>query len=55
VPSTITTTLAPTSSERIFEVTVEGAWPSTAILTLDLDLSLAAAFDAARAAFSLTG
>ena len=27
VPSTITTTLAPTSSERIFEVMVERSWP----------------------------
>ena len=43
VPSTITTTLAPTSSERIFEVMVEGSWPSAAVLALTLGLSLAAA------------
>ena len=35
VPSTITTTLAPTSSERILEVMVDGslAWPLAACLT----------------------
>ena len=49
VPSTITTTLAPTSSERILEVMVDGSLPS------GLSLAFAAALLAARAAFSLTG
>ena len=61
VPSTITTTLAPTRSERIFEVMVEGSLSpglaSTFAATLDFSaaLALAAAFAAARPAFSLTG
>src|SRR3954469_14725218 len=60
VPSTITTTLAPTSSERIREVTADvdlspGTVTLAPVLVLSLTLSLAAAFAAARAAFSLTG
>src|ERR1700682_2152551 len=61
VPSTITTTLAPTSSDRIFEVMVDGsASPGlpgalTFSLALSLALAFAAALAAARAAFSLTG
>jgi hypothetical protein len=45
VPSTITTTLAPTSSERIFEVMLEESLPVA---------SLVAVFEA-RAAFSFAG
>ena len=48
VPSTITTTLAPTSSERILEVMVEGSL--LAFLFGFLDLSAAADLAAARAA-----
>ena len=58
VPSTITTTLAPTSSERILEVMVEGCRvASLAFVSLALSpaFSLAAAFAAARAALSLGG
>src|SRR5215204_1498336 len=58
VPSTITTTLAPTSSERIFEVMVEGSLPSVlvalaAALASTLALSATAFFGAARAVLSL--
>src|SRR5438093_4015949 len=55
VPSTITTTLAPTSSERIFEVMVEGSFAQSlaATLTLALALSAALALGAARAVLSL--
>ena len=50
VPSTITTTLAPTSSERIFEVMFEPSVPA-ALLASWLVLGLGAAFAlAARAA-----
>src|ERR1700712_761089 len=61
VPSTITTTLTPTSSERILDVMLEGiVTPGSAIFApilvlLSPPLSLAAALAAARAAFSLTG
>src|SRR5882724_9787397 len=59
VPSTITTTLAPTSSERIFDVMVEGSWPAPFASTLSLALSLALlltatlALNAVRAVLSL--
>jgi hypothetical protein len=60
VPSTITTTLAPTSSERILEVMLEGAlspgWAFVPILILlSPPLSLVAALAAARDALSLAG
>src|SRR5882757_2779359 len=41
VPSTITTTLTPTSSERIFDVMVERSWPAPFASTLGFALSLA--------------
>src|SRR4051794_4704266 len=53
VPSTITTTLAPTSSERIFEEMVEGSPPASALAltpALSFALSFALAFAAALAA-----
>src|SRR5262245_38538310 len=52
VPSTITTTLAPTSSERIFEVMLEPSVPGmpAAGLGLSFALSLAFSADAALAA-----
>src|SRR6185503_3192186 len=42
VPSTITTTLAPTSSERILEVTVETSLSSALALSPPLSLAFAA-------------
>src|SRR5260221_2919776 len=48
VPSTITTTLAPTSSERILEVMFEGSLPS-AVLPLSMAVTLAPAFEFALA------
>src|SRR5439155_13480009 len=60
VLSTITITLTPTSTERILDVTVEGALSTalfavlSAALALSPPLSLAAAFAAARLAFSST-
>ncbi len=59
VPSTITTTLAPTSSERIFAVMLEPSVPAVLLTSLgwsfdgSLGLSLAAAF--LRAVLSLVG
>src|SRR5262245_39414798 len=52
VPSTITTTLAPTSSERIFEVMLEPSVPGMPAAGLGLSFALALAFsaDAALAA-----
>ncbi len=59
VPSTITTTLAPTSSERIFDVMVEGSlaspFASSFPLAFSLALSLTAGFalNTVRAVLSL--
>src|SRR6185503_6371332 len=52
VPSTITTTLAPTSSARILDDMFEGVLPSALILSPPLDAALEAAWAAEPPAFS---
>jgi hypothetical protein len=61
VPSTMMTTLAPTSSERILEVTVDGCCNVSIEVTFDISfdislvLSRAGSLSEPRAALSLTG
>src|SRR5256886_14172736 len=55
VPSTITTTLAPTSSERIFAVMLEPSVPAALLASLGLSLALSAGFAFATRAVSSFG